>query len=358
MPRRVASPDAPPTLGERARYVAARAVARLPAPVQWRLASAAPVVLDGRTLDPMVAFVRTMRRREHRYGLFEPTVPEGRGRFRRETSVFRGPATAVGEVREVTVPGAGGPLRARHYVPPGAGAGAAPLVVYLHGGGYVIGDLDTHDEPCRLLCRGAATHVLSVDYRLAPEHPFPAGLEDARAALRWARANAAALGADPARVSIGGDSAGANLATVVARLEARAGTPPAAQLLIYPPTDEATPRPSWSLFGDDYFLDLRDRHACGRFYLEGTGVPGADPRVSPLRAPDLAALPPALVVTAGFDILRDEGEAYAAALHAAGSAATLLRFDSLVHGFIHMTGVVPAARRAMRQVASVWRAIA
>jgi acetyl esterase len=229
--------------------------------------------------------------------------------------------------------------------------------VYLHGGGFVIGDVDTHDEPCRLLCRHAGTHVLSVDYRLAPEHPFPAALDDARAALRWARAHAAALGADASRVAVGGDSAGANLATVAARLAAREGAPPDAQLLVYPPTDGPTARPSRALFGDGWFLDRADRDAFMAHYTAGAGVGEEDPRISPLRAADLGGLPPALVVTAGFDILRDEGEAYAAALAAAGTPVRAYGEDALPHGFIHMTGVAPAAHRAVVRLAFEWRAL-
>ena len=347
--------DAPIRLREHLQRVVARALGRLPAGVQVRLSGEPPVRVDELTLDPHVQIVRALRRRRGVPGLCEPSPEAGRARYRRESLVFRGPPTPVGTVRDFEIPGGAGPVRVRHYAPPSTES-PRPLTVYLHGGGFVIGDLDTHDEPCRILCRHGAAHVLSVEYRLAPEHPFPAGLDDARAALRWARAHAAALGADSARVAIGGDSAGGNLAAVAARLATDEGRPPFAQLLIYPATDSETPRPSQALFGDGYFLSQADRDAFSRYYLEGTGIDGADPRVSPLHA-DLSGLPPALVVTAGFDMLRDEGEAYAEALRAAGSPARLLRVPGMGHGFIHMTGVTPAARAAMIQVARDWRAL-
>jgi acetyl esterase len=195
-----------------------------------------------------------------------------------------------------------------------------------------------------------------VDYRLAPEHPFPAALDDTLAALRWAQAHAAELGADPARVAVGGDSAGGNLAAVASQLTVR-DRPPFAQLLIYPATDSETERPSQKLFSEGYFLSQGDRDAFARYYLEGTGVTGDDPRVSPLLAPDLSGLAPALVVTAGFDILRDEAEAYRDALAAAGTPARLTCLSAHGHGFLHMTGVSPGARAAMVRVAEDWRSL-
>jgi acetyl esterase len=332
----------------------ARVLVRLPVRLQLLLSGEPPVVADGLTLDPHVQLVRALRRRRNRGGLCEPTPEQARARFRRESVLFRGPVTPVARVRDFEIPGPAGPLRVRHYAPDAPEP--RPLTVYLHGGGYVIGDLDTHDEACRILCRHAAVHVLSVDYRLAPEHPFPAALDDTLAALRWAQAHAAELGADPARVAIGGDSAGGNLSAVAAQLAAR-DRAPFAQLLIYPPTDSETKRPSWTRFSEGYFLSQGDRDAFARYYLAGTGVTGRDPRVSPLLAPDLSGLAPALVVAAGFDILRDEAEAYHAALGAAGTKTRLTRIPAHGHGFLHMTGVSPGARAAMVQVAEDWRAL-
>ena len=343
-------------LSEHLQRVLIRSLASFPADLQVRLSGKPPVTADGETLDPHVQLVRSLRRRRQSFGLCEPSPELARRRFRWETRVFTGRKTPVGAVRDFEIPGESGPLRVRHYAPEPS-AEPQPLTVYLHGGGFVIGDLDTHDEPCRLLCRYAGVHVLSVDYRLAPEHPFPAALHDTQAALRWAQAHAAELGADPARVTVGGDSAGGNLATVVSQLTARDGMAPAAQLLIYPPTDSKTQHPSQAMFGHGYFLSQSDRAKFTHHYLSGTGITGYDPRISPLRFENLSGLPPALVVTAAFDLLRDEGEAYAEALQAAGTPARLMRIPGLGHGFIHMTGVTPAARQAMIQVARDWRAL-
>jgi acetyl esterase len=346
--------DPPLRLADRVEVLAARLLSRLPARWQVRLSMQPPVVADGLTLDPHVQLIRAVRRRRSPYGLCEPDVEQGRARYRRECTLFRGEPTPVGSVSDFTIPGPGGPLRLRHYEP--ATDAPQPLTVYLHGGGFTIGDLDTHDEPCRILCRDGNLHVLSVEYRLAPEDPFPAALDDARAALRWAQAHAAELGAEPARVAVGGDSAGGNLAAVIA-LETRDDTPPAAQLLIYPVVDSGNTRPSQQLFGQGYFLSDEDRAAFTGYYLDGTGVADADWRVAPLYAPDLAGLAPALVVTAGFDLLRDEGEAYAEALRAAGTPVRLTRIAGHGHGFLHMTGVAPTAREAMIQIARDWRAL-
>jgi acetyl esterase len=346
--------DRPLRLSERIESLAARVLVRLPARWQVRLSGQPHVTADGLTLDPHVQLVRTVRRRRNPHGLCEPDLRQARARYRRESVLFRGPATPVGAVRDFTIPGGGGPLRVRHYAP--ASDGPQPLTVYLHGGGFTIGDLDTHDEACRILCAEGRIHVLSVDYRLAPEHPFPAALDDARAALRWAQAHAAGLGADPARVAIGGDSAGGNLAAVIS-LQTRDDTPPAAQLLIYPVTDRKNTRPSQQLFGEGYFLSNADRAAFTGFYLDGTGTPERDWRVSPLYAESHAGLAPALVVTAGFDMLRDEGEAYADALREAGTAVRRSRADAHGHGFLHMTGVSPGAKQAMVRVAREWRGV-
>ena len=226
----------------------------------------------------------------------------------------------VASVRDLEIDGgdASVPLRARHYAPPEPG-GPHPLLVFYHGGGFLYGDLDTHDGACRILCRHAGAHVLAVDYRLAPEHRFPAAVDDAYAALRWAFANAARLGADPDRIGVGGDSAGGNLAAVTSQLAARDGGPaPALQLLIYPATDMTTRHRSRELFREGFLLTDPEMDWYTDNYLGTARTDAGDPRVSPLLAEDLSGLAPAFIVTAAFDPLRDEGEAYARALQAGG----------------------------------------
>jgi acetyl esterase len=344
------------SISHRAQLVVARFISQLPDRVKIRLSGEPPVIIDGQQLDPQLQFLRSVSRRRRVRGLIEPSIAAGRERFRRETRAFRGPMTPVAGVTDFDIPGPASPLRIRHYSPASAPAGApAPLTVYLHGGGFVIGDLDTHDEPGRMLCHHARVHVLSIQYRLAPEHPFPAAVDDAQAAFAWAHAHAASLGADPRIVAIGGDSAGANIAAVVSQMTSPAQRP-LAQLLIYPATDLVTERRSHQLFGDGFFLTKADCEAFFRCYA----APGArrdDPRLSPLLAAELSALPPALVATAGFDPLRDEGDAYALALERAGIPVRVRRFPGLGHGFIHITGVCPAARHAMIAIAREWRAL-
>lgn len=249
-----------------------------------------------------------------------------------------------------------GEIPVRHYRPIGSEPGEAlPALVYFHGGGWTIGDLDTHDVPCRELANLGRCAVVSVDYRLAPEHRFPAAVEDAIAATRWAHANAAALGIDASRIAVGGDSAGGNLAAVTAIALRDAGGPPLAmQVLIYPATDMAADMPS--------HFELAEGHMLTRdaiLWFKGNYLRGPederDWRASPLRAADLSGLPPAYIVTAGFDPLRDEGQAYAEALEAAGVAVTYECFEGMIHGFITMGGVLAAAHHALYRVATGMR---
>jgi acetyl esterase len=252
------TPVAP--LASRLQASVARLVGRLPDGLARGLSLSSPLLIDGQTLDPHVQGIRALRAPLNRHGLCEPTVQAGRRRYVLEAISLRATPTAVGSVRALTVPGAIGALDARLYEPVEP---TDDLLVYFHGGGFVLGDLDTHDEPCRLLCRDARTQVLSVAYRLAPEHPFPAAVDDAIAAVRWATDQAGALGAS--RVSVGGDSAGGCLATVAARTLAAAPQRPAAQLLVYPLVDVAARAPSHALFGRaGLFLteaDVRGLHA-------------------------------------------------------------------------------------------------
>jgi acetyl esterase len=328
----------------------------LPPRLQVRLSGRPPIVVDGQRLDPGVQLMLATRDR-----LGDPppetlSVKEGRAYTAREAAIARGRKVPVGEVRDLTVPGAAGPLPARLYVTDEPG-GPHPLLVFFHGGGFVVGDLDTHDAPCRVLCRHAGVHVLSVAYRLAPEHPFPEYVDDALAAFRWAAGQAAALGADPARVAVGGDSAGGNLSAVIAQAAARGELPaPALQLLIYPATDATVTRRSQELFGEGFFLTSAQIEWYTGHFMPADADP-ADVRRSPLLADDLSGLAPAIVVTAGFDPLRDEGEAYADALRAAGVPTVLRRFESLFHGFLNAGGINRASRAAVLEIAGMTRAL-
>ncbi len=226
------------------------------------------------------------------------------------------------------------------------------MIVFFHGGGHVIGDLDTHDQPCRFLARHSGALVLSVDYRLAPEHRFPAAVDDALAAFRWAHREAEALGGDPRRIAVAGDSAGGNLAAVVAlRAKLDGGPAPAFQALIYPVTDYSANHRSAELFGEGFFLTQRQMDWYRDHYF-ATEDERRDPSASPLLASDLSGLAPALVVTAGFDPLRDEGEAYAKRLREAGVATTLRREPDLVHGFINAAGLGGRPAEALGAIAT------
>jgi acetyl esterase len=253
---------------------------------------------------------------------------------------------AVGRVENRTVPGAAGEIPARVYWPAsqnGSAAPALPLIVFFHGGGFVLCDLDTHDAVCRNLANLVDAVVLSVDYRLAPETPYPGGVEDAYAATVWAHRNAAELGGDPNRLVVAGDSSGGNFAAVVALMARDRGGPPIAfQYLIYPVTDQDFDNQSYRENGDDYFTTA----AHMRWYCEQYGGEADDPYVSPLRAADLSGLPPARVITSEFDPLRDEGEAYARRLSEAGVDASFRRFDGMFHGFFTFSLIFPPGQAA------------
>ena len=261
-------------------------------------------------------------------------------------------APAIGATKDFAIPGPAGNIGARLYQP--ARAGPHPLLVFFHGSGFVLLDLDTHDLICRQLCAGAQTTVLSVDYRLAPEHPFPAAPDDCLAATRWAATHAADLGCDGTRLALAGDSAGGCLAAVTAQRIRDAGGPPVCgQLLFYPVT--AYPDPltvSHSAFATGYGLTL----SCLRWYWAQylpDASRAADPLASPLRAPSLGGLPPALILSAEYDVLRDEGEAFAGRLRQAGGRAELLRCSGMNHGFLKYVGTLEEATMYMRQ-ATAW----
>ena len=347
------------TPSERLLRGAARALGALPPAAQLRLSGKPPVCIDGQVLAPDMQLMLALLARMRDSDPATLTPADARRERRRMAAVFAGPPEPIGAVADLDIPGEVA-LRARHYAPPAAGrAGRDPLLVYFHGGGFTFGDLDTHDGVCRLLSSRTGAHVLAVDYRLAPEHRFPAAVEDAQTALRWAAVHAPELGADPRRIGVGGDSAGGNLAAVVSQLAARNGGPaPALQLLIYPATDCTRRRRSRELFSDGFFLTESQMDWFEANYLGSVGdANGRDPRASPLLAEDLSGLAPAIVATAGFDPLRDEGEDYAEALRAAGTPVLLRRFPGFVHGFMGAAGISRACRDAVVEIAGATRAL-
>ncbi|NNU42770.1 alpha/beta hydrolase [Ramlibacter montanisoli] len=274
--------------------------------------------------------------------------------FYRERRTFTQPdPPEVASVRDLRVPGPAGPIPLRSYRPAGAPADAVlPVLVYYHGGGWVIGDLDTHDVLCRQLCNLSGCAVVAVDYRLGPEHRFPAAVDDALAATRWVRSQARELKLDPARLAVGGDSAGGNLAAVVALSAREAGDLPIAfQLLIYPATDQRRGAPSHAANGQGYLLTKESMDYYHDHYIPDPAQ-DLDWRASPLLHENHAKLPPAFVLTAGYDPLRDEGLQYAHRLSEAGNRATLVNFERQIHGFITMGRVIDEANVAVQLCAA------
>ncbi|HZF79873.1 MAG TPA: alpha/beta hydrolase [Rubrivivax sp.] len=276
------------------------------------------------------------------------TPQEARRMYRERRSFTQPEPPPIGEVRDLKS-AAGVPLRLYRPAQPGV----HPVLVYYHGGGWTIGDLDTHDVLCRQLCAAAGIAVVAVDYRLGNEHRFPAAVDDCVEASRWVRQHAAELGVDPSRIAVGGDSAGGNLAAVVCLVLRNAGEAlPVFQLLIYPATDMRAVAPSHTSNGQGYLL-TRETIAYFRGHYIADPASWSDWRASPMLAPDLRGLPPALVLTAGFDPLRDEGRQYADALSAAGNRVQYVCFERQIHGFITMSKVLDEARSAVALCAAV-----
>ena len=340
--------------GERLERAVIRTLLALPEPAKRRIAGE-PLVRDGLTLDLDTQVLLRLAERDPEPPLRTLTPGQARAQLRSSAGRVVGRPAAMAEVRPLTLAGgAGSPVPARLYVPTEAAAAGSALTVYFHGGGWVLGDLDTHDTVCRALARASGTRVLSVDYRLAPEHPFPAGVEDALAAYRDAVARADELGADATRVAVAGDSAGGHLAAVTALLAAHDERPPAFQLLIYPVTDCVEVAPSRLEFAEGFLLTKENMDWYEEKFFGAHDR--RDPRVSPLRAESLEGLAPALVVTAGFDPLRDEGEAYARRLRAEGVPTMLRRHPGYVHGFTHVMVGGSGPREALAEMGGVLRA--
>jgi len=335
-----------------AQRFALRTLLSLPTPVLRVLAGGGVVYRGGRTLDPRFQFLAAAGRNAPSLTTMSPE--EARSVNSRGLAAFAGKPEPAVRTEGLTIEGPLGPIPARAYRPAGQDPDA-PLMVFAHFGGGVIGDLDTGDSFCAILARVARCAVLSVDYRLAPEHRFPAGLEDVLAAYRWARDNTAAFGAPAGAVAIGGDSMGGNFAAVICQEMKRAGEPqPALQLLIYPCVDVASESASMTTYADAFPLSRAVMAWFMGHYLGPNDDP-ADVRLSPLHAGDLAGLAPAVVVTAGFDPLVDQGEAYALRLKAAGVATAYRCYDALPHAFTAFTGAAPSADTACREIAGLVR---
>jgi acetyl esterase len=287
---------------------------------------------------------------------YREVTPEGLRQTMKMIAAADGLPEAVGSVHDASADGPAGAIPVRVYRPAGAGTAPLPILIWYHGGGWVIGDLDTADTTCRKLANRSGALVVSVDYRLAPEHPAPAPVEDCWAALCWVAGVATELGGDPARLAVGGDSAGGNLSALLAvRARDNGGPPLRYQLLVYPATDLTMSYPSHTENGDGYML-TNDATAWFLGHYLGPDKDPKHPSLSPHHIDDLSGLAPALIITAEFDPLRDEGEAYAARLQDSGVPVDLRRYDGMIHGFFQMGGVTSVADSAVSDAASRVRA--
>ncbi len=299
-------------------------------------------------LDPQVKAILDQMAEADGPKLSEMDAPSAREVFRQMSTAFDNSDVPVGGVEDRNIPGPGGDIPIRIYTPVAAGGSPLAALVYYHGGGWVVGDIESHDATCRTLSQTSGCKVISVDYRLAPEAKFPAAADDAYAALVWVEKNAMEIGVDPNRIAVGGDSAGGNLAAV-ASLMARDKNGPhiAFQLLIYPVTQIGIDSASRKELATGYFLETETMT-----WFEDQYVDPADadnPYASPLKADSLSGLPPAYVITAGFDPLKDEGKAYADGLRAAGVDVQYVNYDGMIHGFIALTALVENAANAVAE---------
>ncbi|HUP87148.1 MAG TPA: alpha/beta hydrolase [Acidimicrobiales bacterium] len=286
-------------------------------------------------------------------GLREGTLEEARAGYDAIVGAG-GESPELASVEDRTIPGPAGEIPIRIYTP--LGAAPFPVVVFFHGGGFTIGSLTSHDPIARRICGEAEAIVVAVDYRLAPEHKFPAAVEDAFAALQWVGANAASFGGDPERLAVAGDSAGGNLSAVSALMARDAGGPVLRfQALVYPTTDARADYPSVRDNGESIFLSADSMAWFYEQYGTGDAHMKLDWRASPILAEDLSDLLPALIITAEYDTLRDEGEAYGEALRDAGNDVTIHRYDGMTHVFFQLWGVLAAAKEAMTETTTALR---
>jgi acetyl esterase len=301
-------------------------------------------------LDPLVqAFLDQLPPRPKAW---EVTPDEARAGFAAFVKTYGAKDVPIGKVETVTMPG---PIALRIYTPVAAGGEALPALVYLHGGAFRHGDFEAYENVCRFLAGEAGCRVIAVDYRRAPEHPFPAAVDDSMAALAWIETNAATLGIDPNRIALGGDSAGANLAAVVAQTATRAGEPHILfQMLLFPVTEFGSNRPSMSAYAEGFNLDRDSLEYC--YGLYAPKEQWQDPRISPLHADHVERLPPAFMLLAECDPLHDEGLAYAEKLKAGGVSVTLVDWPGVIHDFILYEAMLPQAREALRETAHALKA--
>jgi len=312
------------------------------------------ISLGGRTMDPKAQIVGEFVKSIRVPGYFPP-LAELRQQLRTMVTLMDEPAPPLPRIESISIPGPAGPIPARVYDPVGTASSPLPAVAYFHGGGWVQGDLESHHGLCARLALHAGALVVAVDYRLAPEHKFPAAVEDSLAAYRFLRSRGREIGADPGRVGVAGDSAGGNLSAVVSQLAAPSELPvPSCQVLIYPAVV--------FFFGTAAHRELEQGHVIPRDrilwyaeqYLRGE-ADRTDPRAAPVRTADLAGQPPALVITAGFDPLRDEGHDYAERLREAGVDVVYHEYPGQIHAFISLTKVIPQGMACTLEVADYLR---
>ena len=332
-----------------------RLVMNLPVRVQRRLIRH-PVVIDGQELSPELQLMLALQRLARIPGVEELPIDEARRELVRQARLVGG-RQPIGAIRDLVVDGAEGPIPARLYTPSQRlGADPAPTLLFIHGGGWMYGDLESHDAECRFLAEQSGVQVLAIDYRLSPEHKFPAAVEDCQAAYRWLVEHADEVNADVTRLAVGGDSAGGAMSAATAVYAADNDLPLAFQLLVYPGTDFVGTTESRTLFSEGFFLtDLFITSAEEAYF-----APGADkslPDASALRRVDFPEkLAPALVVTAGFDPLRDEGEAYVELLRSKGVEVVGKRYPGMIHGFMNVVGVGHECRACVQDIAARLRA--
>jgi acetyl esterase len=301
-------------------------------------------------LDPTVKALFEQMPQLADFRFWSMTVPEARAAFRGLCQAGSPADIPIGKTEDVEFAGPASTLRVRAYTPVAAGGDALPAIVFIHGGGFVLGDLDCYDPLCRALANESGCRVIAVDYRLAPEHVFPAAVDDCFAALKWVEDNAAALGVDANRIAVAGDSAGGNLAAATVLLAKQKGAPKLAfQLLIYPALSADMNSDSTRNYGQGYFLDLPTIAWFMKHYAPGADP--SDPRLIPMSAKDVAGLPPTCIVTSGCDPLRDGGQAYAEKLKAAGVKVTHVDYPTMIHAFFNMPNFLPLSREAIAAAA-------